>query len=80
MAVVLLKTWTNISRRDERTLYHHIAHTKQRLHDARLVWAFKVTGEWRFQQLAAAGRYRLLVGHCLSGVLLSSTRQPHRLR
>ena len=64
----------------ERTLYHHTAHTKQRLHDAGLVWAFKVTGERCIEQLAIDRRHRLLVGHCLLRILLSGTRQPSRLR
>ena len=29
----------------ERTVYHRIAHTKQRLYDACLVWAFEASGD-----------------------------------
>ena len=64
----------------ERTLYYHTAHTKQRLHDAGLVWAFKVTRVWHQQQLAAHWRHRLLVGHRLLRVLLSGTCQPFGIR
>ena len=64
----------------ERTIYHHLAHTKQCLYDIGLVWASETSGERGQQPLATHRGHRILVGHRLLRILLPGASESARLR
>src|SRR5574344_91017 len=67
MVGALLRICTNICRvrNNERILYHIAAHTKQRLHDAGLVWASQIIGNRCQHPLAIDRGHCLFLGNCI---------------